>query len=151
MNRNLIETITGALVLAVAVIFAFFAYKTADLGIGNKDAYKVNAKFDNVDGLTIGSDIRLAGIKVGVVAKQSIEPESYRAILQLSLEKNIKLPIDSSAQIVSEGLLGGKYIALVPGSEEKLLQPNDEIKFTQSSVNIEQLIGKLMFGSAEKK
>lgn len=149
MKKNGIETLVGALVLVVAVSFLFFAYKTAGIRMEGS-GYIIKAKFERIDGLHLGSDVRVGGIKVGTVVKQGLDPKSYLAELQFQIDDNVKLPKDSSAQIVSDGLLGNKYVSLVPGADEAMLKTGETIEFTQSAVNIETLIGKFMFSGNDK-
>ena len=132
MKRNAIETIIGAVVLVVAAVFVVFAYSSADIGAVR--GYEVTAKFDRVDGVRDGTDVRLSGIKVGSVVSERLEPETYFAVLTLSIENSIKLPTDTSAKIVSDGLLGGKYVALEPGADETMLKNGSEITHTQSAI-----------------
>jgi phospholipid/cholesterol/gamma-HCH transport system substrate-binding protein len=141
-NRNSIETIIGALVLVVAIGFAFFAYESSNLKPVN--GYSIKARFSSVDGLGSGSDVRIGGIKVGVVSAMDIDPKTYEALLTLQLRDNIKVPDDSNASVVSSGLLGSKFVELTPGGSEVMLKADDEIAFTQSSVNFETLIGKMV-------
>lgn len=150
MNRNIIETLIGALVLVVAAGFVFFAYSNVGTGVAS-NSYIVFAHFERIDGLTNGSDVRIGGVKVGTVTRQSLDPKTYQARVEMSIQNPIKLPKDSSAQIVSDGLLGSKYVAIIPGGDNNMLAANEEIKFTQSSVNLETLIGKMMFNGAEGK
>lgn len=150
MKRNLIETLMGALVLILAAGFIFFAYQGAGIGI-KKDGYHVTAKFERADGLALGSDVRVGGIKIGSVVKQSLDPVNYLAQIEMQIDKKIKLPKDSSAQIVSDGLLGSKYVSLVPGGEEEMLLDGGQIMITQSSVNLETLIGKMIFSQDPSK
>lgn len=145
MRRNVIETVMGAVVLIVAGLFLFFSYSTAQLR--SVDGYAVIAKFDRIDGLALGSDVRISGIKVGTVHSQRLDPETFLAEVSMSIDPSVKLPRDSSAEIVSESLLGGKYMAIVPGGSEDLLEEGGEIRFTQSPVSLEQLIGKFMFST----
>lgn len=147
MNRNFIETIVGFLVLALAAGFLAFTYKVADLKKLDS-SYQVKANFDQVEGIIIGSDVSVSGIKVGSVADLTLNPQSYNAVMTLSIRDDIKLPTDSSARIVSSGLLGGKYVELQAGSDDTVLKNNDAIQFTQSSVNLESLLGKFIFNSA---
>jgi phospholipid/cholesterol/gamma-HCH transport system substrate-binding protein len=93
--------------------------------------------------------VKLSGIKVGSVIGQSLDPESYQAVLTLTVESAIKLPVDTVAQISSEGLLGGAFVQLVPGAEDKMLAAGGQIKYTQAPVNLVQMLGKFMFNSAE--
>lgn len=148
MRRNLIETILGGVVLVVAALFLVFAYTST--GIHAVTGYELFAKFDRIDGLHNGGDVRMSGIKIGTVTNQSIDPETYLAIVRFSVDPSIKLPLDSAAEIVSDGLLGGKYLSLVPGAEEKMIKAGGEVKFTQSPLNLESLISKFMFSSPEK-
>ena len=112
---------------------------------------QITAKFNNVDGIEVGSDIKISGVKVGVVTEKSLDYETYRAILKFSIDKAVKIPLDSNAAVVSSGLLGGKYIDIRPGSEENYIQENGKISYTQSSINLEELIGKFAFGGQSKK
>jgi phospholipid/cholesterol/gamma-HCH transport system substrate-binding protein len=150
MARNLLETLLGAIVLIVAVGFLVFAYNTSQ--VDRDSGYELVARFDKVDGLERGSDVRISGIKVGTVIDQSLDPETYRAEVRFSLSEDIQLPADTSAAVVSNGLLGGKYLALVPGGDIEMLGPGGEVTITQSSVNFEDLIGHMIFrqGSGEQ-
>jgi phospholipid/cholesterol/gamma-HCH transport system substrate-binding protein len=147
MGKNLVETLMGALVLVVAGMFVVFAYSTADLRPVR--GYQVTAKFQSIDGVRIGTDVKLAGIKVGSVLAQNLDPDTYEAVLTLTIDSHVKLPRDTSAQITSEGLLGGTYLALSPGSDDRMLAAGGTIQFTQSPVNLVQLLGRFIFNSAE--
>jgi phospholipid/cholesterol/gamma-HCH transport system substrate-binding protein len=143
MTRNLLETLLGAIVLIVAVGFLVFAYNTSQ--VDQTGGYELIARFDKVDGLERGSDVRISGIKVGTVIDQTLDPETYRAEVRFSLREDVQLPADTSAAVVSNGLLGGKYLALVPGGDIEMLEPGDEVTLTQSAVNLEDLIGHMIF------
>jgi phospholipid/cholesterol/gamma-HCH transport system substrate-binding protein len=145
MNRNVVETALGAVVLIVAALFFYWAYTRS--GQAESNGYTLIAKFDQIDGLDTGADVRMSGIKIGKVLSERLDPESFRAVVTFSVQDNIKLPTDTSAAIVSASLLGGKYLQLTPGADEKVLKPGGEITLTQSSINIEQLVGKYIFGS----
>jgi phospholipid/cholesterol/gamma-HCH transport system substrate-binding protein len=133
----------GALVLFVAGVFLFYAYSSSEFGKGG--GYEVIARFTTVGGLKPGSDVRMSGIKVGTVSKQKLDPETYLAEVTLSIDESIKLPIDSSAAVSSEGLLGGNYVDLVPGADEKMLQPGERIELTQDAVDFVQMLSRFMF------
>ena len=143
MTRNLLETLLGAVVLIVAIGFLAFAYNTSQ--VQQNGGYELIARFDKVDGLERGSDVRISGIRVGTVLDQTLDPETYRAEVRFSLREDIQLPADTSAAVVSNGLLGGKYLALVPGGDIEMLEPGDEVTLTQSAVNLEDLIGHMIF------
>jgi phospholipid/cholesterol/gamma-HCH transport system substrate-binding protein len=143
MKRNIVESVLGAIVLLVAASFFFWAYARAD--VGDPGGYTLIAKFDRIDGLDPGGPVRISGIRVGQILSMELDPVSFRAQIRLSVASNIELPADSSAQIVSSSLLGGKYLALVPGGDDLMLAEGDEIQYTQSSINFEDLIGQLIF------
>jgi phospholipid/cholesterol/gamma-HCH transport system substrate-binding protein len=142
-RRNVAEVATGAVVLVVAL--GFLGYAVAHSGRGPSSGYTLYARFDHIDGLSIGSDVRLAGVKVGSVTGAQIDPKTYLADVSLTVRDGIELPKDSSAEITSDGLLGGKYLSLSPGGDSQMLSPGQTITITQSSVSLEQLLGKFIF------
>lgn len=143
MNRGVIETLMGALVLVVAGVFLFYAYSSSEIGKGG--GYEVIARFTTVGGLKPGSDVRMSGIKVGTVSNQRLDPDSYLAEVTLSIDESIQLPIDSSAAIASEGLLGGNFVDVAPGADEQMLKPGERIELTQDAVDFIQLLSRFMF------
>lgn len=142
-RRSFAEIATGAIVLVVA--FGFLGYAVAHTGRGSSDGYLLQAKFDHIDGLTVGSDVRLAGVRVGSVTATRIDPKAYQAVVSLTVEPSVQLPRDSSAEVTSDSLLGGKYLSLSPGGDEQMLKPGQTITITQGSVSLEQLLGKFIF------
>ena len=147
MSKNLLETLTGFIVIAAAVIFGVYSYNNSQAS--KDDQYVLHMDFDRIDGIIPGSEVQISGIKVGSVKDTGIDNKTFLANVKISVSEDIKIPKDSSAEIVSSGLLGDKYIAIVPGGNENFLKDGDEIKYTQPSISIESLIGKFMFGSAE--
>jgi phospholipid/cholesterol/gamma-HCH transport system substrate-binding protein len=148
MRRNFVETIIGGLVLLVAALFLFYAYTGSNLrGAGG---YDLIARFNRVDGLANGAEVRLSGIKIGSVVRQDLDPKTYLAVVHLAINDNIKLPIDSTAKIQSDSLLSGSHVNLEPGGDEKTMANGDEIKYTQDPVNLGDLIGRFIFSSAQK-
>lgn len=143
MSHNVVETVLGGVVLAVAVGFFAWAYGRSE--IGDPGGYTLVASFDRADGLGTGADVRVSGIKVGRVIDTSLDPLTYRARVSFSVMSDVQLPSDSSAAIVSSGLLGGKYLSLAPGAEDAMLKQGEEITLTQSAVNLEDLIGRYIF------
>ncbi len=143
-RRRLAETLTGALVLLAALAFLAWAYARVDLTGG--DGYRVVALFDRVDGLEVGADVRLSGIRVGEVVAMRLDPVTYRAEVELVIDPEVKLPLDTSAAVLSTGLLGGKYVALSPGADEELLAEGDRIVLTQPAINVEELLARFVFG-----
>jgi phospholipid/cholesterol/gamma-HCH transport system substrate-binding protein len=145
-----IEIVTGAAVLLVAGGFLVFAVANTGRSVGG-ETYHLNATFDHVDGLSPGADVRIAGVKVGRVGDIRLDPRTYQADVGFTVQQGISLTTDSSATISTDGLLGGKYLALATGGEDATLKPGGTITITQGSVNIEALIGKYIFGSAGGK
>jgi phospholipid/cholesterol/gamma-HCH transport system substrate-binding protein len=137
------ELLTGAVILLLAA--GFLGYAVAHSGRTSTSGYMLTAKFDRIDGLSVGSDVRMAGVKVGSVSDARIDPQSYLAVVTLTVQDSNKLPRDSSAEVTSDGLLGGKFLSLTPGGDTKMLPPGGAITITQSSVSLEQLLGKFIF------
>jgi phospholipid/cholesterol/gamma-HCH transport system substrate-binding protein len=131
----------GAVILVVAIFFLVFAYNSSGM----------EKSFDRVDGILVGSDVRMSGVKVGIVTSLFIDPKTYLANMSFSVDDNISLPSDTSIEIVSSGLLGDKYLAVVPGGDESLLKDGDKIVHTQSSVSLEAMIGQVLFSNKEKE
>lgn len=142
-RQNLIEALVGAFVIVVAVVFVVIFYQrtSGDLGGGR---YEIAALFPNATGVSAGTDVRVSGIKVGTVASQSLDPRTFQARLVLAIDERVRLPIDSSAVIASEGILGGSYVALTPGGDTEMLRQGDEIIDTQGSVDLMSLIGSFI-------
>jgi phospholipid/cholesterol/gamma-HCH transport system substrate-binding protein len=143
-RRNAAEVISGAVVLVVAA--GFLGYAVANSGTsGGGEGYTLHARFDRIDGLLVGADVRMAGVKVGSVTAETIDPKTYLADVSFTVADELKLPRDSSAGVTSDGLLGGKYLALVPGGDEQMIKPGGRVTITQSSVSLEDLLGKFIF------
>ena len=146
MANNAAEALIGAAVLAAAGGFLVYAAQTADLGVSGGERYELTAAFRKAEGLAVGGDVRVAGVKVGAITDLALDAATYRAVATLSIDRAIKLPEDSDAAIAVEGLLGGAYVAVTPGGSEFMLEPGDEIAYTQGSVNLLDLVGKAISG-----
>jgi phospholipid/cholesterol/gamma-HCH transport system substrate-binding protein len=144
-QRNAAELVTGAAVLLLAA--GFLGYAVANTGRSTGGGYGLHAKFDHIDGLIVGSDVRVAGVKVGTVNATRLDPQNFQAEVDFSVADAVRLPKDSSAIITSDGLLGGKYLSLDPGGDAAMLGPGGNITITQSSISIEQLLGKFIFSA----
>jgi len=142
-KENVIESLIGLLVLIVAIWFVQFAYQRTERG-GRGDGYLLSARFPNSTGVTVGTDVRISGIKVGTVTAQRLDPASFQAVMQLSVANAIHLPADTSAAITSEGLLGGNYISLIPGGDSTMLKPGAEIADTQGAQDLMGLVGSFI-------
>jgi phospholipid/cholesterol/gamma-HCH transport system substrate-binding protein len=147
MRGNVIETVMGAVVLVVAAFFLFFAYTTAH--IGGVSGYELTARFNRIEGLRDGGDVRISGIKVGSIVSQSLDPKDFVAIVKISVDPSIKLPVDTVATITSAGLFGDKYLALEPGNDDKTIPPGGQIDHTQSPMSLESLIGQYIFSQQQ--
>lgn len=143
MNKKPVETIMGIVVLIVAVFFLLFAYRVSDLQVIK--GYELNAKFLKVGGLNIGSDVRINGIKVGTVVSQKLDNADYMVDVTLSIAPNIKLPNDSSASIVGDGLVGDKFIKIEPGRSKEYLHEGDTFGNTKDFKSLEDMVGEIIF------
>jgi phospholipid/cholesterol/gamma-HCH transport system substrate-binding protein len=145
-GRSLAELLTGAVVLLVTAAFIIYAVgNSGRSGLSASGGLTLRAQFDRIDGLAPGADVRIAGVKVGSVVDQRIDPQTFLAVLTLRVDQALRLPSDTSAEITSEGLLGGKYVALVPGGADRILADGQRIEITQSSVSLESLLGRFIF------
>lgn len=144
------EALIGLLVVALAAWFILFALNRTG-GTGQSDAMRISALFPNASGVNVGTDVRVAGLKVGSVAAQKLDPQSFQVDVTLAIDPTVKLPSDSSAAITSEGLLGGTYIAMIPGGAETSLKNGDIILDTQGSVDLMGMIGQFVNGTGGDK
>ena len=138
----------GGAVLAAAVAFAVYAGQVAGLSRGG-DTYSLSASFRSLEGVGVGTDVRLAGVKIGTVEDVTLNPETYRADTQVALENGIEIPDDSAIVIASEGLLGGNFVEIVPGGSPFYFAPGDEITDTQGAVSLVSLLLKFVSGEQE--
>ncbi|MBF0129568.1 MAG: outer membrane lipid asymmetry maintenance protein MlaD [Alphaproteobacteria bacterium] len=143
MRRNPIETIMGAVVLLVAGFFLAFAYSTSS--VKPVQGYNVKATFARVGGLETGSDVRISGIKIGTVVGQSLDPNTYEAVVRLSIAPHVRLPTDTVASIVSEGLLGGKYLKLEPGNAAERIPDGGAVAQTRDFKSLEETVSEIIF------
>lgn len=143
MKNSAVETIVGAAVIAIAVLFFSFVYSTAEIGKGS-DGYRLTAAFENAAGVSSGTDVRLSGVKVGTIVDQTLDHETYQAVLTLTVQRGLELPDDTTAKITSEGLLGATFVALEVGGSDKILKDGDRIENTQGSIDLFGLISEFM-------
>jgi phospholipid/cholesterol/gamma-HCH transport system substrate-binding protein len=149
MNKRGIETLVGLFVLLGMAGLLFLALQAANLTtFGNNKGYSVSARFDNIGGLKPRSPIRSAGVTVGRVTSIALDPKTYEGVVKMEIDSTVQFPKDSSAKILTAGLLGDQYIGIEPGSSEENLAAGGTIKQTQSVVVLENLIGQLVTGKA---
>jgi phospholipid/cholesterol/gamma-HCH transport system substrate-binding protein len=149
MTESKTEILVGGVVLAVAVGFLVYAGQTTGMTRGAEE-YSLNASFRSIDGVSVGTDVRLAGVKIGRVTEISLDPETYRARTVFTVEEGIEVPDDSAVAISSEGLLGGNYVEIQPGGSPFYLAAGEEIEFTQSSVGLISLLTRFVSGEGEE-
>lgn len=145
MHNETVESIIGAIVIAVAVLFVVFAYRAT--GATNVTGYELTAKLPRVDGLAVGTDVRLSGIKVGVVSGLTLDA-NYLVTVHMDIHNDVKIPDDSSMVVTSAGLLGSSYLSISPGGSDKMLPPGGVIRNTQGSIDMMGLLSRFVGNSA---
>ena len=149
MGKKSIETLVGLFVLLGVLGLTFLALKAANLAsFGNNHGYVVTARFDNIGGLKPRAPVRSAGVNVGRVSAIGLDGKSYQGVVTMEIREGVVFPRDSSAKILTSGLLGDQYVGIEPGADDKNLAPGDTISQTQSAVVLENLIGQFLFRSA---
>lgn len=143
-SNNTVETIMGAIVVLVAAAFLYYAYSTTNST--SFGGYELTAKMPRVDGIATGTDVRLSGIKVGAVRELTLDPKTYLVTLHLSIQNDVQIPADSSLMVTSSGLLGGSYLSITPGGDDKMLPPGGAITNVQGSVDLMGLVGRFIGG-----
>jgi len=149
MGKKGIETMVGLFVLLGMLGLVFLALKAANLGsVSGDDTYMVQARFDNIGGLKVRAPVRSAGVTVGRVTAIELDAKTYLGVVRMEVQRAYQFPKDSSAKILTAGLLGDQYVGLEPGADEKVLAAGDVIKQTQSAVVLENLIGQFLYNKA---
>jgi len=145
-RSNITETLIGAAVVAAALVFAVLAYYRT--GMGGASGYEVNARLAKVDGLAVGTDVRLAGIKVGSVSSLTLDPANYLVTVHMDIRNDIKLPMDSSILVTQAGFLGGQYLSITPGGDDKMMAAGAFFENAQGSIDVMSLVGRFATGSS---
>jgi phospholipid/cholesterol/gamma-HCH transport system substrate-binding protein len=152
MTRKAIETTVGLFLLIGVAAMIWLALKVGNWSPTTTHDYEVTARFDNIGGLTIKAPVTLAGVTIGRVASIGIDADDYSARITLQIDRaHDNLPTDTSAAILTSGLLGAQYVGLDPGAEETYLKDGDRIEITQSAVVLEHLIGQILIRTAEEE
>lgn len=141
MPRDLLETVAGGVVLAAAVAFLVYVNSARD-GVSLSDSYELHAQFGRADGLGPGSEVRLAGVRIGAVRDIAIDYRSYRADVRMQIQGDALVPEDSAAQIRGEGLFGGSYVSVEPGASDEMLAAGDRFAVTVGAVDLVDLLGR---------
>ena len=151
MTRKAIETTVGLFLLIGVAAMIWLALKVGNWSPATTHDYEVTAQFDNIGGLTVKAPVTLAGVTIGRVASIGIDADDYSARITLQIDQaHDNLPTDTSAAILTSGLLGAQYVGLDPGAEETYLEDGDRIEITQSAVVLEHLIGQILIRTAEE-
>ena len=145
-RSNATETLVGAAVVALALVFAVLAYYRT--GSGAPSGYEVNARLAKADGLAVGTEVRLAGIKVGSVSGLILDPKTYLVTVQMDIRNDVKLPTDSSILVTQAGFLGGQYLSITPGGDEQNMAPGAFFESAQGSIDLMNLVGRFATGAA---
>jgi len=144
------EVALGAVVMITAIVFVAFALRTTGTALGATGSYTLNATFRSAEGVRPGAELRLAGVKIGNVTGMSLDPQSFRAQIEMSVDSTLELPLDSTIQVATEGLLGGTYLEILPGGDMDVLQPGETFQDTQSSVSLITLLLRAFTGSDDE-
>ena len=150
MKNSMLETLIGALVVAIAAVFFVFAYQTSGKGAAT-GGYRLTAEFDNAEGVNVGTDVRMAGVKVGTVLAMALNPENFQAAVTMAVDPKVVLTEDATAKVTAEGLLGSKFIGLEQGGADVKLADGGMISNTQGAVDIWSLISQAMFDKSGGK
>lgn len=150
MASHTTEVVTGATVLAVAVGFFLYAGQFTG-GAGGGDAAHYWASFRSAEGISVGTDVRLAGVKIGTVTEMDLNPQTFRADTYFTVARGVELPEDTAVVVASEGLLGGAFVEILPGGSPFNLEPGSEIEDTQGSISIVNLLMKFVTGNGESQ
>ncbi len=148
MKINFLDAFLGFVVLIITVLFLFYVYVTVDSKLFQSDGFRLNARFDNIDGIVLGSKVKLSGVNIGTVQRISLEPDNFYALITMEFDREFSFPDDTEASVQLEGLLGGSYISILPGGSEVILLNNQEILYTQGSTSLLNLM--LKFGSSNQ-
>ncbi|MCH9770679.1 MAG: outer membrane lipid asymmetry maintenance protein MlaD [Gammaproteobacteria bacterium] len=151
ISRRVLEFWVGLFILAGLVALILLAFRVSGLTqIGNNEHYILTAEFDNIGNLKVRAPVAVAGVKIGQVASINLDPQSYRAKVTLFIDRHNKIPLDTSASILTQGLLGSNYISLLPGFAPENLKAGQMIQTTHSALILENLVGQLMFNLTNK-
>ena len=146
MQNDLVETLIGAVVVAVAILFLVFAYRSTGSDAGG--GYEITANVARVDGIAVGTDVKLSGIKVGVVSSLTLDPKNYLVTVHMLIHDDVKIPDDSSLIVTSSGLLGSSYLSIAPGGSDKMLTAGGRIRNTQGSIDLMNLLSRFTGGGS---
>lgn len=143
MRRNMVETVLGALVLLVAAAFLVFALRTGE--VASVEGYRLTANFLKAGGLETGSDVRIAGVKVGTITDRRLDPENFEAVVGFTVQSDVRLPVNTVVKVTTNGILGGKYLRLIPGDSPEMLQPGQVLADARDFETLEDQVSRIIF------
>ena len=149
MKKNTVEIVVGVLVIIFSILFVLFTMKITNKKL-NEEFYRLYAVFDNIEGVNIGTKVKIGGIEIGEVEKLNIDTD-YRVKLVLKIKKDMLLPVDSNIKIATSGLIGGKYLRVDVGGDEEYLKNNDHFEYTESTMDLEDMITRFMLNKVSKE
>lgn len=144
------EVALGAAVLLMAAVFAFYTVQITGTRLAAAPGYELNASFRSAEGVRPGTEVRIGGVRVGTVTRMDLDPQTFRAGVAVSIERDLRLPDDSTIQVASEGLLGGTFVEILPGGSPFDLEPGGMFQDTQSAVSLVQLLLRAVTGMGEE-
>jgi phospholipid/cholesterol/gamma-HCH transport system substrate-binding protein len=150
-KSNKLEIFAGLFVIAAAVLFFIYINSIYKSNSAKNDGYILIAKFQNAGGIIEGNDVILAGIRIGKVENMYLDINDYSAIVKIKINNDVKLPKDSQFSIFNKGILGDKFINVSPGAESEFLKNGNSVMYTQSAINVEDLVFKLVNKFIEPK
>lgn len=151
MRKSVLDVLVGLAVIIVATVFVAFVYHNSVSNYqSQRETYKVKVKFQDIMGIIEGSDVSIAGIKVGNVAKVRLDPDTYDALVFLEINQKVKIPVDSKASIITSGLVGSKLVSIEPGANETFMKEGDQFLYSTSTLSLEALIGKFIYSMGNK-
>lgn len=149
MGKKTLELWVGLFILAGLAALAMLAMKVGNMNAGVKDGYHITARFENVGGLNIKAPVMIGGVRIGRVSNIRIDKDDYSALVEMAVDSHYdNLPLDTSAAVLTSGLLGAQFVGLEPGGDDIFLKNGDELELTQSAIQLESLIGQFMFNKA---
>jgi phospholipid/cholesterol/gamma-HCH transport system substrate-binding protein len=153
IKRRTLEILVGALVLLIGYAFVHVSYSSSK--VKTATGYSLSLRFHKIGTIKDGAEVKVAGVTVGRVARMSLDRDSYQVVMQITVQDDVKLPKDTKASITTDGLLGNKYVKIVPGQAKEMLKPGESIASTKDAVSIEDLVTKIVQlavgGEEEKK
>jgi len=150
MAENTTETLVGAAVLAVAIGFGAYALNATGVSASGS-GYDLTASFRSAEGISAGTDVRLAGVKIGQISEMALNPDTFRADVTLVFAGGVQIPDDSAVAIASEGILGDNFVEIIPGGSLENFEPGAEIEDTQGAVSLISLLLKFVTGEGESQ